>query len=375
MNKKNVIIVMIDGGRLDKVKNSYIFNTLKSKSIFFSNSITYGPHTIAAMHAVFSGCYGSRTGTNSYWSTFKFKKDEFKTLTEYLKESNYYTHADVINQLVVPKQGFDNYVVHDELNDDLVKNHRNLLEQMHQKNLENKNFFLYLHYSKIHTGIMNEVLKGYDNYSKEFFSNKEENMLRYEKLFQAAESYLNEILEKIYQLSLEKNSIIIVMSDHGISVGEKIGERAYGAFCYDYTLRTFTYFLIPGFEAREVKQQIRTIDFMPTILELLDISLDETSSALDGVSLSPLIQGKPTHELYAFSETGNPLHEKAPPKEPNVKSIRTSKWKLILNEYNDTKELYNLELDPGENKNLIGTGEKIEEVLWIELKRLINKHD
>ena len=141
---------MIDGGRLDKVKNSYIFNTLKSKSIFFSNSITYGPHTIAAMHAVFSGCYGSRTGTNSYWSTFKFKKDEFKTLTEYLKESNYYTHADVINQLVVPKQGFDNYVVHDELNDDLVENHRNLLEQMHQKNLENKNFFLYLHYSKKH---------------------------------------------------------------------------------------------------------------------------------------------------------------------------------------------------------------------------------
>jgi len=375
MNKKNVIIVMIDGGRLDKVKNSYIFNILKSKSIFFSNSITYGPHTIAAMHAIFSGCYGSRTGTNSYWSTFKFKKNEFKTLTEYLKESNYYTHADVINQLVVPKQGFDNYVVHDELNDDLIENHRNLLEQMHQKNLENKKFFLYLHYSKIHTGIMNEVLKVYDNYSKEFFSNKEENMLRYEKLFQAAESYLNKILEKIHQLSLEKNSIILVMSDHGISVGEKIGERAYGAFCYDYTLRTFTYFLIPGFEAREVKQQIRTIDFMPTILELLDISLDETSSALDGVSLSPLIQGKSSDELYAFSETGNPLHEKAPPKESNVKSIRTSKWKLILNEYNDTKELYNLELDPDENKNLIGTGEKIEEVLWVELKRLINKHD
>jgi len=327
------------------------------------------------MHAIFSGCYGSRTGTNSYWSTFKFKKNEFKTLTEYLKESNYYTHADVINQLVVPKQGFDNYVVHDELNDDLIENHRNLLEQMHQKNLENKKFFLYLHYSKIHTGIMNEVLKVYDNYSKEFFSNKEENMLRYEKLFQAAESYLNKILEKIHQLSLEKNSIILVMSDHGISVGEKIGERAYGAFCYDYTLRTFTYFLIPGFEAREVKQQIRTIDFMPTILELLDISLDETSSALDGVSLSPLIQGKSSDELYAFSETGNPLHEKAPPKESNVKSIRTSKWKLILNEYNDTKELYNLELDPDENKNLIGTGEKIEEVLWVELKRLINKHD
>jgi len=371
MTKKNVIIIMIDGGRFDYTQNSPIFNKLKAKASFFSHSITYGPHTIAAMHAVFSGCYGSRTGTNSYWSTFKFKKDKFKTLTEYLKENNYHTHADVINQLVVPKQGFDNYIVHDELNDNLTERHKFLLEQIP----ENKNSFLYLHYSNIHTGIMNEVLKKYDNFSEDFFSNKEKNELRYTQLFQAAQNYLDEILEKIHQLDLDKNSIILVMSDHGISVGEKIGERAYGAFCYDYTLRTFTYFLIPGFESMEIKQQIRTVDFMPTIMELLDISVDKISSDLDGVSLLPLIEGKSVPELYAFSETGNPLDEKAPPKEPNVKSIRTSKWKLIFNEYDDSKELYNLEIDPNEIKNLIGTGEKIEEILWIELQNLINTRD
>jgi len=375
MNKKNIIIIMIDGGRLDNAKNSSIFNKLKSKSVFFSNSITYSPHTIAAMHAVFSGCYGTRTGTNSYWSTYKFNKEKFKTLTEYLKKYNYHTHADVINQLVIPKQGFHNYNVHDELNDDLVERHKILLDQMHQKNLENENFFLYLHYSKIHTGIMNDVLKVYDNFSKEFFSNLEKNQLRYDKLFEAAELYLDEILEKIHQLSLDKNSIILVMSDHGISIGEKIGERAYGAFCYDYTLRTFTYFLIPDFEAKEITQQIRTIDFMPTILDLLDFPLDERYGTLDGSSLIPLIQDKSVDEQYAFSETGNPLKEKAPPKEPNVKSIRTSKWKLIFNTYNDTKEFYNLESDPNENENLIGSGEKMEKVLWEELKHLINKHD
>jgi arylsulfatase A-like enzyme len=365
---------MIDGGRLDRAQNSNIFNKLKSKSIFFSNSITYGPHTIAAMHAVFSGSYGSRTGTNSYWSTFKFKKDKFKTLTEYLKTKNYDTHADVINQLVVPKQGFDNYVVHDELNDDLVKSHKTLLEKMNQRN-SNNNFFLYLHYSKIHTGIMNEVLKVYDNYSDDFFSNKEKNELRYDNLFEAAESYLDKILTKIYELELDKNSIILVMSDHGISVGEKLGEIAYGAYCYDYTLRNFAYFLIPESNPSEIKQQIRTIDFMPTILDLLNISLDESCSNLDGQSLLPLITGKSTFEQYAFSETGNPLKDKAPPKEPNTKSIRTSNWKLIFNEYNNTKELYNLQLDPNENNNLIGTGEKIEELLWIELQNLINKRD
>ncbi|RZD39690.1 MAG: hypothetical protein CXT78_13600 [Thaumarchaeota archaeon] len=375
MNKKNVIIIMIDGGRLDRAQNSPTFEKLKSNSSFFSNSITYGPHTIAAMHAVFSGSYGSRTGTNSYWSTYEFKKNKFKTLTEYLKDSNYETYADVINQLVVPKQGFDFYTIHDELNDNLVERHKNLLDEMNSKKLNNKNFFLYLHYSNIHTGIMNEVLKVYDNFSNDFFSNKNKNELRYDKLFQAAESYLNQILDKIYELEFDKNSIILVMSDHGVSVGEKIGERAYGAFCYDYTLRTFTYFLIPNSDAIEIKQQIRTVDFMPTILDFLNISLDTAYSNLDGKSLLPLIDGKSFSENYAFSETGNPLHEKSPPKEPNTKSIRSSEWKLIFNDYNQTKELYNLQLDPDENNNLIGTGEKIEEVLWIELQNLINKHD
>ena len=375
MNKKNVIIIMIDGGRLDRAQNSPTFEKLKSNSSFFSNSITYGPHTIAAMHAVFSGSYGSRTGTNSYWSTYEFKKNKFKTLTEYLKDSNYETYADVINQLVVPKQGFDFYTIHDELNDNLVERHKNLLDEMNSKKLNNKNFFLYLHYSNIHTGIMNEVLKVYDNFSNDFFSNKNKNELRYDKLFQAAESYLNQILDKIYELEFDKNSIILVMSDHGVSVGEKIGERAYGAFCYDYTLRTFTYFLIPNSDAIEIKQQIRTVDFMPTILDFLNISLDTVYSNLDGKSLLPLIDGKSFSENYAFSETGNPLHEKSPPKEPNTQSIRSSEWKLIFNDYNQTKELYNLQLDPDETNNLIGTGEKIEEVLWIELQNLINKHD
>ena len=375
MNKKNVIVIMIDGGRLDRAKNSLIFNKLRTKSIFFSQSITYGPHTIAAMHAIFSGCYGSRTGTNSYWSTYKFKKDKFKTITEYLRENNFFTYADVLNQLVVPKQGFDNYVVHDELNDDLTKRHTKLLTLMNEKFSNGQNYFLYLHYSKIHTGIMNQVLKVYDNYSDDFFSNKKKNELRYDNLFQEAEIYLDEILEKIYQLNIDKNSIILVMSDHGISVGEKIGERAYGAFCYDYTLRTFSYFLIPNYESKEITRQIRTIDLMPTILDCLEIIPDNNYSNLDGMSLLPLIKDESLPEPYAFSETGNPLHEKAPPKEPNVKSIRTSKWKLIFNEHNNSKELYNLESAPSENQNLIGTGEDIEKVLWEELTQLINKND
>jgi len=75
-------------------------------------------------------------------------------------------------------------------------------------------------------------------------------------------------------------------------------------------------------------------------------------------------------EKIAYSETGNPLEDKKPPKEPNTKSIRTSKWKLIINEYNDTKELYDLEHDPAEKNNLIGKQTDVEETLWKEFLRI-----
>ena len=370
MNKKNLIVILIDGGRLDRALKSEVFNDISSKSVFFSQTITYAPHTIAAMHAVFSGSYGTRTGTNSYWSTFKFKKQKFKTLTEYLHDENYYTCANMINELVIPRQGFDDFFIHDELKDDLSLQHKDLLKTMKTHNDDGQNFFLYLHYSNIHTGIMNDVLKVYNNFSKEFFDNKEQNEKRYDVLFDNAEKYLKSIMDEIKKLKLEDDSLILIMSDHGISVGEKFGERAYGSFCYDYTLRTFTYFLSEEFTSRKISQQIRTIDFMPTILDFLNIPFDNNYEKIDGTSLMPLIQGLSIPEQIAYSETGNPLDKKAPPKEPNTKSIRTSKWKLISNQYDNSRELYNLELDPGEEKNLAGKGEQIESLLWQELQKL-----
>ena len=368
--KKNVIILMIDGARLDYTLKSSIFNSLKQRYVFLSQPITYGPHTIAAMHAVFSGTYGTRTGTNSYWSTYRFKKDKFKTISQYLHDENYYTMADVVNELVIPKQGLDEFLIHDEMKDDLTQRHKSFLEQMKSKNDQDQNFFLYLQYSNIHTGIMNEVLKVYNNFSKEYFEDREKNEQRYASLFKNAEKYVSEMLQKINELGFLENSIILVMSDHGISVCEKVGERAYGVFYYDYTLRTFAYFLMQDISPIEISQQVRTVDFMPTILDYVEIPIDKNYESIDGESLMPLIKGEKIPEKIAYSEAGNPLQDTRPPKEPNTKSVRTSRWKLILNEYDDTRELYDLFNNPSENENLSGTGLEIEDILFKKLEIL-----
>ena len=95
---------------------------------------------------------------------------------------------------------------------------------------------------------------------------------------------------------------------------------------------------------------------------------------MDGVSLLNAMKGEQFNERYAYTETANPLKELAPPKKPNTKSIRTSQWKLIYNEYNDTKELYNLEKDPAETNNLINSGLEIEKFLWNEFLKIQNNN-
>ena len=74
-------------------------------------------------------------------------------------------------------------------------------------------------------------------------------------MFFRVESYLDSILKEIKRQGIYDNSLILVASDHGVSQGEKVGEHAYGAFCYDYTLRTFTYFLTPELPKLEINQQ------------------------------------------------------------------------------------------------------------------------
>jgi len=371
MNKKNVIIILIDGGRLDYALNSEKFSKLKSESIFLSQSITYGPHTIASMHAVFSGTYGIKTGTNSYWSTFKFKKNKYKTLTEYLHDNDYYTEADVINQLVIPKQGFDEFNVHDEDNDNLTERHKKILQNINEKSNQ-RNFFLYLHYSGIHTGIKKEVLNIYHNHSKEFFNNIDQNKNRYKDLFLDAEKYLDSILDEIKKQKIDNESLVLIMSDHGVSQGEKFGEHAYGAFCYDYTLRTFAYFLVEDLPSIEIKQQTRTIDFMPTILDYLDLDHDENYNKIGGRSLIPLFNGNSMEEEIAFSETGNPLYGKKPPKEPNTRSVRTSKWKYIKNIYDESEELYDIINDPNEEENIIDIDSKVSNELRYKMNEILN---
>src|SRR3989338_8091613 len=231
--KPNIIMIMIDGLRHDALGKIPYYNELKKEATFFSRLITYAPYTIGSLHALFSGMNGNQNGVNGYYRSYSFDKKNCFTLAQYMKEQGYYTECDLIYESIIPTQGFDKVRTHDEFKDDLTKKHSEILNQIKTK----KPFFLFLDYSKIHTNLVVNVIKKYSDFDEEYFKNKEYNLKRYLGWAEASADYLKVIIEKIKDAGLWEDSIILVFTAHGGSTGVKIGEKAYGVYLYEYTLR------------------------------------------------------------------------------------------------------------------------------------------
>jgi arylsulfatase A-like enzyme len=92
---------------------------------------------------------------------------------------------------------------------------------------------------------------------------------------------------------------------------------------------------------------VRTIDLLPTLLELAGIEVD---ASVDGRSLLPLMRGEDDADRFAFSE-----HVDLPSNELRHTSLRLPGAKLIVNHTSSERppvELYDLRNDPRELRNL-----------------------
>src|SRR5882762_10115784 len=95
---------------------------------------------------------------------------------------------------------------------------------------------------------------------------------------------LGRLFDAIHKKSPADKTLIAVLSDHGESLGDH-GEYTHGIFLYDVTLRVAFLMSGPGIPAGlRVKQQARTIDFLPTVLELMG---GKPPTPVEGASLVP----------------------------------------------------------------------------------------
>jgi len=135
-----------------------------------------------------------------------------------------------------------------------------------------------------------------------------------------------------------------VLADHGESLGEH-GELTHGLFAYNATLRIPLIMSGPSIHADVLETPVAQIDVLPTMLDLVGI---ETPSPLDGHSMLPAIRGEapPDYPIYFEALDAYLTRNWAP-----LTGVIAGGWKYIdLPE----PELYDLERDPDEQRNLAG---------------------
>jgi choline-sulfatase len=157
-----------------------------------------------------------------------------------------------------------------------------------------------------------------------------------------ADSALAHFVAYLKRTGKYRGSVIVAVGDHGEGLGEH-HEDTHGIFLYDSTTHVPLIVKLPGQRGAGtvVTAQVRTLDIMPTLLELATASAPQKK---DGNSLEPYFDGKSEPARPAFGETDYPLRFGWAP----LRSVRSDGFKFIEA---PQPELYDLPLDPAEMSN------------------------
>ena len=159
-----------------------------------------------------------------------------------------------------------------------------------------------------------------------------------------SETLVASMLEELETLGLRESTVFAFLSDHGESWGERFVTKddvkgvyhMHGATVYDEVVQVPLILSAPGrLDPGVVASQVRSVDLMPTLLELAGLPARET----DGESLLDVKEDRPA--VIAGTDMGA-LTKLA---------VRKPPWKLILEVESGEEEAYNLELDPRERES------------------------
>lgn len=161
------------------------------------------------------------------------------------------------------------------------------------------------------------------------------------------------VLQYLDAHGLMDNTIVFYMGDNGFSFGEHglIDKRHAYEESWRVPLLAMGKGIAPG---TRVDEMVQNIDVAPTILDMAGI---RAASNMDGKSFLPLLRGEDVDWgvdtiYYEY------FWERPFPQTPTVYAVRTGRYKFIR--YHgvwDINELYDLQEDPNEMRNLIRSPE------------------
>lgn len=403
----NVILISFDTLRADHLgcygydrDTSPNIDDFARRGVMFTEAISQAPWTIPAHRSLFTSLNPTaqmhaqgKAGNYNYKDILKpfyFRQ----TLASVLRESGHYTVAFTGGGTLSSTFGFaGGFNVYREYcsyknTDDATKSwtHENDTEKTFDdatrwlRENSNTKFFMFLHTFECHIPYEGAFFLS-DTVMEDLIEHRK---ALYDGDIRVADSYFGTLMRTIDQLGLMSNTIIIFLSDHGDDLYDHYRETDvvppipadqvdphfnkvdHSHSLYDELIRVPLILYVPDLQPAEriVKNQVRLIDIMPTVLDILDT---EHNDPIQGQSFLNLVQtGAREDDPPALSESTS--------FGPERKSIRKDGYKYVWIEKPDEPkfseltlrnlsqyELFDLNSDPGEKNNIYSQNKALAE--------------
>jgi arylsulfatase A-like enzyme len=389
---RNILLITADTLRHDHLGSyGYARDTspnldrLAKRGVRFEHAVVQWPKTSPSFASLLTSLYGYQTGVVRYSS--QPLPLRHLAIAELLRNHGYATAGVVTNGNLARgynfDQGFEHYVEiwrdHPEQDAEQVSDAALAWLQSHAEG-DGSPFFLWLHYVDPHAlyeppppfrgefvgddlyvgdrhaslntdrdqdmgGIPGRARLG-DRTDLDYYVAEYDAEIRY------MDDQIGRVLKAFRDHGFEDETFVLFTADHGESLGEHDYYFEHGRLAYDASSRVPALLAGPGVPAeRVVKQPVELIDVVPTLLDLAELPPHPEAQ---GTSWRGLLDGGNTEDTaFAFTEAGYGNETQ--------RALRSGRWKLIhVPDAADRAimqgtefELYDLENDPGETRNLI----------------------
>jgi arylsulfatase A-like enzyme len=385
----NVLVLVIDALRPDHLgcygyplATSPTIDRLAARGVLFLDATSPSSYTRAAVPSIFASVHPAAHGVFSQGGQIERLSDRHTTLAEALKARGYATAAFAPNPSLHRAfnfgQGFDLYdddfqvgagagPAH-EAHETAKKIQERFLRWL--RGNRGKPFFAYLHYRDVHgpyvppppydrmfprmgarRALTRQEVRSQPVDLREplRFGDLDSYIEQYDGDIRYTDDHLAKLLADLDREGLIENTVVFLTADHGESFLEH-GAWTHGTGLYEEQTRVPLLLVLPGEESAglRVESPVQTIDIYPTVLALLGL---DVPAELQGRSLLGALDGEADPLRPVFSEARVNRRKQAT-SWGHLVAVRRGGWKLIYNRTTRQSELYHLEEDPGETRNL-----------------------
>jgi arylsulfatase A-like enzyme len=382
----NVIIIGVDTLRPDHLgcygygrDTSPAVDRLAAGGVLFENVISQSPWTSPSFASVLTSLYPTQTGLVSVGTSMR---DAFPTLGTLLKAEGYATGA-IINATVMKPEfgmdrGFDYYYTtprEGRIADGTTRDALAWIDSVH-----GQPFFLFAHYYDPHepyappspydaffeedySGSIGSAFVLHDHFPDvkgmnfeplRSLTDEDWDHIRtlYDGEIRFTDEAVRDLMKGLEERGLHENTLVVFLSDHGEEFFEHEG-FGHGHTLYGEVIRVPLVLWYPRTlpAGERVESQVRLIDVMPTVLDILGIGNEDH---MEGVSLLPLVDGGgETAPVEGRLFPSDMAFTEGMLRGPDRKSLTQHPYKIIYNVKTRRDMLFNLERDPGELVNLV----------------------